>query len=184
MDWTSLLSGFLGGASILAMKHLLERRSQKLQDDAQAIRDAERRLAEIRTPLYRELLRPWLMGLVAAEKGEDPTEAMAMADSADYYRTLVEFTATASDDLILAFNQMTKAGFLVSHFPEHVDPTTVPSSLGDFMLAIREELGPPNTKLTRDDLLRVRSPYWGNPDFSDVLVIPDQSSQEEESADM
>lgn len=72
-----------------------------------------------------------------------------MADSAEYYRTLVEFAATASDDLILAYNQVTKTGFLVSHFPEHVDPTAVPNSLGDFILAIREELDPLASRFSR-----------------------------------
>ncbi len=47
MDWNTLLTGFLGGASVLVAKYLRDRSLQKLQDEAQAIRDSERRLSEI-----------------------------------------------------------------------------------------------------------------------------------------
>ncbi len=100
------------------------------------------------------------MALVAAEQNKDPAEAIVLANSSEYYRALVEFAATASDELILAFNKMTKIGYDLSHSKKPVDREAAPSAFGDFMLAIRKELGPHNTKLSRNDMLQVRSPNW------------------------
>lgn len=166
MDALELVLAALGGGGLVAViNQWLDRRAQRIREEARALR-------EVRAPLYRELLRPWAVTLAAAREGRDPVQALAgSADSPEYHRALFEFAMTASDDLVRSFGRMMLAASLSAALPEEAknnieDPRTL---MADFVFHLRKDLGPRNTRLEPDDLIRVLLPSSGNADITEIL---------------
>ncbi|MCY3679116.1 MAG: hypothetical protein OXH66_16240 [Gemmatimonadetes bacterium] len=164
MDWIDIIVGALGGGGVgTLVSRILDRRAQRRRDEIQALREA-------RTPLYKALLKPWAAALSAARAGQDPVQAANSANSPDYQLALFEFAINASDDLLRSFSKLMFAASLYESLP-----TTVPdnletreSLLGDFILQLRKDLGPSDTRLERDDVIRVLFPSSGSADLSDI----------------
>lgn len=167
------LSGGGGGGVVAMINRWLDRRAQRHREEARALR-------EVRTPLYRELLRPWAVTLAAARAGEDPVEALAgTADSPEYQLALFEFAITASDDLVRSFSELMLAASLREALPETakdtiVDPRTL---LAEFVFQLRRDLGPRATSLEPNDLIRVLLHHSGNAKLSEVLRENPQGSK-------
>ena len=179
MDVIELVVAVLSGGGLFAViNRWLDRRAQK-------IREEMRTLHEVRTPLYRELIRPWATALAAARAGQDPAQALAgSADSPEYNRALFEFAITASDDLIRSFSKMMFAASLRHALPKAgrnniEDPQTL---LADFIFQLRRALGPRKTNLERDELIRVLLPHSGNADISEILCEAPKGSHSAGSA--
>ncbi|WP_428278398.1 hypothetical protein [Candidatus Palauibacter sp.] len=166
MDWIDIIVGALGGGGIgTLISRILDRRAQRRRDEMQALREA-------RTPLYKALLKPWAAALAASRAGRDPVQAAGSANSPDYHLALFEFAIVASDDLVRSFSRLMFAASLYENLPTG---TTIPdnmetreSLLGDFIWHLRRDLGPSNTRLERDDVIRVLLPSSGNADLSDI----------------
>ena len=166
MDVTELILAALGGGGLVAViNQWLDRRAQARREELRALR-------EVRTPLYRQLIRPWATALAAARAGKDPVQTLAgSADSPDYHLALFEFAMTGSDDLVRSFSRLMLAASLSEHLPEAANPVIdkPENVLGDFILQLRRDLGPRGTNLERDDVIRVLFHYLGNADVSEVL---------------
>ncbi len=179
MDVMSLVVGALGGGLVTMVNQWLARRAQKRREEARALREA-------RIPLYRELLRPWAATLAATRVGKDPVQALAgSADSPEYNLVLYEFAITASDDLIRSFSkQMFAASLYPALSEEGRSKIEEPQKLmADFIFQLRRDLGPPKTRLERDDVIRVLFPSSGNADISEILrETPAESSRGPSSA--
>lgn len=139
---------------------------------AQRNREEERALREVRTSLYRELLRPFAVSLAAIRRGEDPIEAAgSSADSTEYHLALYEFAITASDDLVRSFSNLMFAASMRAALPEAERERIkdLPNLQADFILQLRRDLGPRKTSLEPGDLIRVLFPHSGNADISKIL---------------
>ena len=174
MGVIELIVGALGGGGLVAfVNRWLDRRAQGRREEMRALREA-------RTPLYRELIRPWATALAAARAGQDPGQALAgSADSPEYHLALFEFAITASDELVRSFSRLMLAASLSKDLPEAARTMvdTPESVTGDFILQLRKDLGPAGTNLERDDVIRVLFPYSGNADISEVIRETTPGSQ-------
>ncbi len=174
MGVTEVLVVALGGGGLGALiNHWLDRRAQRHREEARSLR-------EVRTPLYRELLRPFAVTLAASRKGQNPVKALAgSADSPEYNLALYEFAITASDDLVRSYSKLMFAASMLSALPEaakdHIkDPQSL---LAECLFQLRRDLGPRKTSLGPDDLIRVLYHHSGNADISEILQEPQTGSQ-------
>ena len=157
----ALGSGGLGAA----INRWLDRRAQRNREE-------ERALREVRTPLYRELLRPLAVSLAAVRQGKEPVQVLGgSADSPEYHLALFEFAITASDDLVRSFSKLMFAASMRVALPEagkeHIED--LGKLQADFIFQLRRDLGPRKTSLEPDDLIRVLFPHSGNADISETL---------------
>ena len=170
MDIGELILAALGGGGLVAViNQWLDRRAQARREELRALREA-------RAPLYRQLIRPWATALASARAGQDPVQTLAgSADSPDYHLALFEFAMTASDDLVRSFGRLMLAASLSEHLPEAAKPVLDKPEklLGDFVLQLRRDLGPRDTSLEPDDVIRVLFHNLGNADVSEVLREPE-----------
>ena len=166
MDVIELILAAAGGGGLVALiNQWLDRRAQARREEMQALR-------EVRTPLYRKLIRPWATALAAVQAGKDPVQALAgSAGSPEYQLALFEFAMTASDDLVRSFSKLMLAASLNKDIPEAAKTIfdTPESVMGDFILQLRRDLGPAGTNLERDDVIRVLFHHLGNADISELL---------------
>lgn len=154
--------------------------SQWLDRRAQRNREAERALREVRTPLYRKLLRPLAVSLAAVRQGKEPVEVLGgSADSPEYHLALYEFAITASDDLVRSFSNLMFAASMRAALPEagkeHIKDLS--NLQADFILQLRRDLGPRKTSLEPGDLIRVLFPHSGTADISEILRETPTGSQ-------
>ena len=151
--------------------------NRSLDRRAQRLREEERALREVRTPLYRELLRPLAVALAAGRQGQDPVQALAgSADSPEYHLALFEFAITASDDLVRSFSRLMFAASMRAALPEegknHIEDLR--ELLADVVFQLRRDLGPRKTSLEPDDVIRVLLHHSGNADISEILRNTDR----------
>ena len=156
-----ITAGLLTGGLALIMNRR-DSRARRQRDDAQALHDktleAERRLAEIRGPLYDALLKPWALMWAGIKTGrKDIDRAFKMVQSPEYLSTIFAFNATASDGLVRAHNDLMTTLFNLDD-TSATDKEKIQAVLktGDLLLAIRKDFGHDDTTLTAKDMLRAR----------------------------
>ncbi|MDE2878709.1 hypothetical protein [Candidatus Palauibacter soopunensis] len=154
-------AGLLAGFVTLILNKRTTK-SQQERDEAQALHDktleAEQRLAAIRAPLYRDLLKPWALLWAGIKTGQqDLNKALKLMQSSEYLETLFAFNTTAPDELVESYNDLMTTLFSLNEATS-TDEEKKQAILktGELLLAIRRGFGMTDTKLDAKDMLRAK----------------------------
>lgn len=131
-----------------------------VQSRVQQKQEIEQRLQKERRDLYLELVTPLIQTLVNSQSGEsDNQEIVRQLKSLDYKKKAFMATFFASDEVILAFNNLWETARKIS---QKNDPEALFSSFEELIFAMRKSMGHRKTILNDWDLIEFVIPNAKN----------------------
>ena len=118
------------------------------------LRREQERLHDDRRKVYASILEPFIKMFVAIKNPKENKNALRQMLSVDHKRTAFEFSLIGADDVVRSFNDFMQYLYSFDPDTQQPDPAKFLSLWGAFLLQIRKDVGPPDTKLTPVDMLR------------------------------
>ena len=147
MNWTEILAIPLVAAIIGLGAWYIRTKRESLNLERQSLLDNRR-------ALYMQVLDPYILLFSNLDNAKAHSNALATLVTPKYRKAMFEIKLLASDQVVSAFNDLMQFFYQARENNESAEPIQALTKWGEFLLAIRRDVGSQTTKLAPLDMLR------------------------------